>query len=326
MRTFARKTKEKAPSATISSLSDVCGLGSPSGVGGSSGGAARTISSPSRGRLARQDHGLQCMQQDDLEYALEGLTAKALTVVRGSAADIVALCSDPKTRSPLFRSPGVLPRVLSTLEAAGSNEVSSDAMVSLVLSGLMHVLAHGGGVALHELAACLLRRLELSATPTSTTSAEPPPPPSASQLSSVWRSLALMCPTVVASTDAVPSDADALRCCRRLCILGLAACARSSSAALPVIRAHPSLHEVPRLIEVRARSERAPQLPPLNPTPNPNTRRAPLTPRLPPTLRRSSRPPRSPPAPSPRGTCGTSGTSATNTTTTSSISTKSSNR
>ena len=58
------------------------------------------------GRLARQDLGTVSLRLDDLEYALEGLTARraTLAVLRRSAIDVVSLCADRKQRSMLFRA------------------------------------------------------------------------------------------------------------------------------------------------------------------------------------------------------------------------------
>ena len=58
------------------------------------------------GRLARQDLGAVSLRLDDLEYALEGLTARRATiaVLRRSALDVIALLAERKQRSILFNA------------------------------------------------------------------------------------------------------------------------------------------------------------------------------------------------------------------------------
>ena len=192
-------------------------------------------------------------KQDDLEYALEGLGAKQLAVIRTSAVDSVALLADPKARAPLFRSHGVVPNILATLAGAGSRNSTSDALVSLALAGLMHCLAYEPGVPLHDLAPSVLRRLELSASQCDAAPSQPPPTESA--VAALWRSTALMCPQCIEAGEAAPAAAELPRLARRLCILSLAACARGGLAPTrAAIRSHPSLHEVPRFIQARGAS------------------------------------------------------------------------
>ena len=134
-----------------------------------------------RSRLARHDIVAAATKIDELDYALEGMGTRVLTVMRSSVLEVAGMLTDAKARLSLFRTHGVLARVVG---ASVSASPSPDPLYALTLAALMHMLAHdrtllGDEELVEELALGLLRRLQADALLGASSSAEPGTSPTA---------------------------------------------------------------------------------------------------------------------------------------------------
>lgn len=111
------------------------------------------------GRLARQDHSALSLHLDDMEYALEGLSAprSSPAVLHRSALELLSLCAERKQRALLLRASGVAHRLVTTLDGVHSSEPLVHLSLSAVLS-LLPADAIAPSVA-PSFIRCLLRQL-----------------------------------------------------------------------------------------------------------------------------------------------------------------------
>ena len=201
---------------------------------------------------------------DDLDYALEGLRASSsLAVLRRSALDVASLCADATERAQLFRSHGVLERIVAATETAAP---SNDPLYAAALGAVLYALSHDTLLLSDDnlvgpLASSLLLRLAAfsSAAPSAEHGEVPPrqpdpwlpsPPMGRSELEPVWSRMCRLCVGAVKPDARCPAAmGELLELVRRLCTLGLAACARASPEACRRMRAHAALHALPAIID-----------------------------------------------------------------------------
>ena len=183
--------------------------------------APAAIAAPSApmSRVAREDFGAVSSLLDDLEYALEGLASKRATVavLRRSAAESLAICSDRRQRTTLFRQDGTLVRLLLSL----SSVTSADAQLSLMLAAMLNHVARAEQLAdvdPRAFAACALLRLRL-VTGSADTGAAGALDSSGKPLSpETWAHACEACPQWLDVAKPVP-DAPGLRAdARTLCV------------------------------------------------------------------------------------------------------------
>ena len=74
-----------------------------------------------RSRLARHDIVAAATKIDELDYALEGMGTRVLTVMRSSVLEVAGMLTDAKARLSLFRTHGVLARVVGGAGPAGGS-------------------------------------------------------------------------------------------------------------------------------------------------------------------------------------------------------------
>ena len=190
---------------------------------------------------------------------VEGLTSSAPSVLRQSALDVASICAEAKVRAELFRMHGVLDRVVAALSSA---RVSSDPAYSLTIGGLMYAVAQDTSLAadgdlVAQLASGMLARLDSNeacdAGPRSQRrNTEVVGSPSGSEpaaLQAAWARMCELCADKVVHNISCPVDfEEAALVVRRLCVLGLASCTRAAPEACRLLREHPNLHELPRII------------------------------------------------------------------------------
>ena len=200
---------------------------------------------------------------DDLDYALEGLRASSsLAVLRRSALDVASLCADATERAQLFRSHGVLERIVAATETAAP---SNDPLYAAALGAVLYALSHDTLLLSDDnlvgpLASSLLLRLAAcsSAAPSAEHGEVPPrqpdpwlpsPPMGRSELEPVWPRMCRLCVGAIKPDARCPAATTMSQLVRRLCTLGLAACARASPEACRRMRAHAALHALPAIID-----------------------------------------------------------------------------
>ena len=195
-------------------------------------------------RLARADVSASA-HADDLEYALEGLASKSLAVRRRSALDAAALCADPKERAQLFRAHGALPRITAAISASPCD----DMLHAMAVCGLLYALASEKRLVSDEdlitpLTSSLLNRLiEVSDQQDLTTDV------SQMDIGRLWHNLQQLCMGAIRTDAPCPAVHEVPAVLRRLCVLALARCAQDVEACR-VMRVHPNLHELIRIIQV----------------------------------------------------------------------------